>query len=181
MIIIGAVATYKFPTQYKYFIIYFSGHGDTGSIIAADDGEEFDYEEVIVQRLDKEDVSQVVKDSKIMVLIDACRGSKDPYLPKMKNQDRIPRNMMVACATKEEYSTILKKDGSVWSQRLAKTLTNKMSVVEVLKQVKTEMKAHFKEEALPQIYHEEVGNGIYLAGEFDNSTIQSTTNSGIAL
>lgn len=161
-----AVATYpKFPVKYNCFVIYFSGHGDKGSIIVADDGEEFDYEQVIVQRFHK-DVSDVAKKSQILVFVDACRGTKDPFLPKMKREDLIPSNMMIACAAGEEYSAILKNKGSVWSQKLAAALKNQKSVVEVLNGIKEQLSGTFRKEALPVIYNKGVGEAIYLAGEF---------------
>ena len=140
--VIRAIATYPdYPEGYDCFSIVFSGHGGDGSTIMANDGEGFNFEEVIVQRLNKKrsDVSDHVSNisTSILVFIDACRGSLSPegslYRRKRGDDASLPTNMLVAYSTREGYPAYEVNAGGVWMQELAKRLrTVKKSVPIIL-------------------------------------------------
>jgi hypothetical protein len=149
-----ALACYnEYPEGYKTFIIYYSGHGDRHNKIVADDGEIFDYEEVIVENL-KNGSSQVMKESKLLMLIDADRGMKLPALNRSGKPERPPLKMVVAYAAGDGYGTFMNPDGSVWSQLVATELNEgrKTSMNDVLREVRRKMEKEYKPtEALPTV------------------------------
>jgi hypothetical protein len=151
-----ALACYnEYPRGYKTFIIYYSGHGGRHNTIIADDGEMFDYEKVVVENL-KNGSSQVMKKSKLLMLFDVGRGEKWPRLDKPKKQEEESpplMNLVVAYATGDGYTSLLKRGGgSVWSQLVATELNEgKTSMNDVLREVRRKMERDYKPEALPTV------------------------------
>lgn len=142
--VIDAFASYTdYPAGYDCFAIVFSGHGNKNSVIVAEDGKEFNFEEAIVQRFNKDvsdqDVSDHIASVPIIIFIDACRGT---LAPKAKAQEILfPDNMMVAYATREgNVSFGTEHEGSFWMQTLAKELkTSKKSVSDIVAEVNAKL------------------------------------------
>jgi hypothetical protein len=175
-----ALARYnEFPEGYKTFVIYFSGHGNKNSVIAANDGEVFNYEDDVIRHL-KDDASEFVKKSKILVLIDACRGDQSPkFIPKMMKEDLAPTNLAIAYATREKYCALLDNHGggSDWSQLMAKVIKEGItSMDDIQTEVKKRMAA-LKYKVFPTMWNPH-NIDINFGGEFSKSAIISEQGSG---
>lgn len=173
--IIKELAIYSdYPEGYDCFVVYFAGHGDKNSVLVATDGE-FDFEKIVVQRLNKEifpDVSDRVTKVKILAFIDACRGDQDTLMKRIYDESLAPKNMMVAYATREKFMALEDpRGGGIWTQRLARELkcSNK-SVRDILEDVKGSMPKEYKREALPVTWNAAAGDIKLnkLAGEFSH-------------
>ena len=136
--IFQAVASYAdYPVDYECFAIVFAGHGKKDSILLAIDGE-FNFEEVIVKRLNKHlhpfDISDRITRVPIIAFIDACRGSMIPRDASARLNERdIPKNMMLNYSTREEDKSYENPNrGGFWMQEIAKDLRTKNKPVSVI-------------------------------------------------
>lgn len=161
--VIDKFASYpKYPKKYNCFAIYFSGHGDAGSMLSAND-EDFNFEKVILQRFNKKlnrNVSERITKVPILVFIDACKGGDHPRrtVPKVLQKNKVSLNVLVAYATAEGYIA-LDKGGGVWTQNLAGILEkSEKTILETLDDVKQKMPADYFPEALPVTWRHEDSN-----------------------
>ena len=150
-----AVAKYsEYPAGYRSIVIYFSGHGGENSMLYDNDGEEFDYEEIIVQPL-KSQASSFVAKTSLLMFIDACRGSQSPLVGRLKKSDAAPTNMMIGYASREKFQALeTAEGGGIWTNKLAAALKESSKpVVDILEGVKKSMPSNYKKEALPDVWN----------------------------
>jgi hypothetical protein len=146
----------RYPKKYNCFVIYFAGHGDEKSILQYDDGENFNFERVILQRFNPKlngAVSERIANVPILVCIDACRGRKNPELAvsRMQQVKYVPINIIVAYSTAEKYAAIGDRyGGGYWTQKLATRLReSNTSILETLKDVNNSFIGKYHDRAIP--------------------------------
>lgn len=154
--IIEALASFAgYPKGYNFFAIYFAGHGKCNSILVDNNGDEFDFENEVVKLLNKElnpAVScHVANVPLIALLIDACRGRKEPYLAlRMQKTFLAPKNLMVNYSVGQNYGAA---DG-FWTRKVAEGVREgKKSLVDILSNVRVEIKEVYKPDALPESWN----------------------------
>ena len=124
------VARYRdYPEEYDCFTIVFAGHGKQNSILETID-EDFNFEEVVVQRLNiylhPYTISGKITRVPIIAFIDACRGTMKPRDAAQNKERDIPKNFMLNYSTREEDKAYENPDhGGIWMQAIAQELRKK--------------------------------------------------------
>ena len=137
--LIREMGAYKYPKSYQYVGFVYSGHGDKEdmkSVLVGVDESFVDTCESVVKPLKKIDLP-ICK----LIFLDACRGDVDPPTPPRRKGQPKANSCLVAYSTRlgetaYEHDTL---KGSQWLLRLAKKLTEKTSLQQILREVKNEI------------------------------------------
>ena len=136
-LLIQEMEAYEYPKSYQYVGFVYSGHGDKEgkkSVLVGVDDSFVDTSEDVVKPLKK--IDSICK----LIFLDACRGDDDPPTPPRRKGPKA-NSCLVAYSTRfgeaaYEHDTL---KGSQWLLMLAKKLTEKKSLQQILKEVKEEI------------------------------------------
>lgn len=156
--IIKALATYmNYPRGYNCYAVVFSGHGSNNKTIISGDGEMVNFEEALIWPLEN---APLIRSSPKIVLIDACRGSRElhakgypPEAAPLRFDLSLWGNILVAYSTMEGFKSYEDSElGGIWMQKLAAELkTSRKSVSDIVADVNKMMKDRYSQE--PQIWN----------------------------
>ena len=122
----NTLSRFNYPSTCTRIIVYFSGHGDDGSLLM-NDGEEVDIDDIITAFKPFAAGNPKLGLIARMFFFDACRGGKEDHGYWITKKDkppseitclaRIPHegNILVAYASTRYFSAFVGPDGSNWS------------------------------------------------------------------
>ena len=131
-------ANCDYPESYKFVVFAYSGHGEIGPLLVANDGNKVIVNSDIV---DVFEPSRVPKNKHITKLFffDSCRGKEEMEKAIPKGGER--GNYLIAFSTIKEYRSVAYPSGSLWMSLVAKRLReNRDSVQNILAEVFVECK-----------------------------------------
>ena len=132
--LIKALASYKFPNNYKFVVVILSGYGNGKAAMISNDDMELDLSKDIINPLGD---SETLEGKYKIALFTACQDKREEAKPVT-----VSDKFLVAFSTRYRTQAADADNGCPWIQRLAEEIKmSSLPIDEVLRKVNKESKA----------------------------------------
>ena len=167
-IIKAAALKPRHPCSYEWIVVVFSGHGEDGGALIANDGKPIYIQTDIIDPFQPKNASPEIAKIPKFFFIDACRGSEETHgilVPRaVSDQDVQPRggnglnsllfppegNMLIAFPTMPSRKSYeCKGEGGIWMNKVLTRLEKEdLSVTDILQMVNKDILDYFQQESM---------------------------------